>query len=124
MLWDKDFASGDSRFKRIRRFLAEWIGWIGLSSIAGLLLIWVAFSPYGIHPRSGYWLIPEVTIPAAMLVFRGVVRKIGLGILVALASPLWPYLALGGIAILGPPIVVYLISIWISNAAVSVRTKH
>ncbi|NKY87082.1 hypothetical protein [Nocardia veterana] len=114
-LWDRNFAEGLSRRARIRAFLAEWIGWIGVGTAVVAVVLWIALSPYGIHPRGGYGLIPEIGVPVALLCVGGAVRKIGAGLGLALAAPLWPYLLFGMVVLLAPPFLVYLITIAVSR---------
>jgi len=122
-LWDNNFAAGGTRRQRIRAFLAEWFGWTGLLVIAALLVSWGVLSSHGIYPRTGFWLIPEIGVPIVMLAFRGVIRKVGAALLVTLPTPLWIYLLLGGVVLLGPPFIVYLVTIAITRSAAS-RTQR
>lgn len=122
-LWDPSFEAGGTRLQRIRAFLAAWVGYIGVLTAAVLILVWAVFRTDAIHPRTGWWLVPEIAVPVAMLFFGGAVRKIGVGILIALAAPLWPYLAVGGVVILGPAALVYLLTVAVSNVIVSGQRK-
>lgn len=113
-LWDKNFYAGGTRRQRIRRFLGEWVGITGLV-VAAVAIAAIVILPADVFgPRAGYWLIPEIAVPVLLMCFKGYPRKIGTGLLIALAAPAWPYLLLGGIAILGPAAVVYLIAVTIS----------
>ena len=111
--WDPSFASG-SRLARIRTFLKEWVGVIGVATAVCALVLWIVLSPYGIHPRGGYWLVLEIAVPVGLLAFRGAVRRIGAGLSIVLAAPLWPFLLIGALVLLGPPLLIYLATIVIT----------
>ncbi|NNH75291.1 hypothetical protein HLB23_36495 [Nocardia uniformis] len=120
-LWDRGFVGGGTRLQRIRAFLGEWVGYVGILTAAALIVLSVNFHDSGIHPRLGWWLVPEIAIPLAMIWFGGVARRCGIGILIALAAPLWPYLLFGAVVILGPPAVLYLITLAISHGVAAAR---
>lgn len=121
-LWDESFARGPSRPARVRTFLAHWVGWIGARTAVVAVVLWITLSPYGIHPRGGWWLIPEAALPIALLTVRGSIRKIGAGLALALTTPLWPYALFGAIILLGPPVLIYLLTITLARLAGNTRS--
>lgn len=114
-LWDKRFAAGGSRLHRLRALIGSWYGWTGLATTAVLGAAWMLFGRYGIHPRGGLWLIPEIGIPVVLLLFRGIPRRIGAGLAVTLLIPTWPFLLVGAIVVLGPPALIYVLAVGISR---------